>query len=327
MLVVSVFFHCLLMTVALYLPKLNSEQKVIKPAFMVQLMESPSAPAAPAPSPVVNTPAAEKNMPSPVKKMAPKPVAKPEPKPAPVKRVTTPKPPPRVKPAPLPPVVKPAVVKKREPSKVLKELDQVASLTRKKQTMAPVPSKPLLEETVRELEALKEEKVVLPIPVKPRQPFQAPAVSHNREALKNEDREFESLLESRPEVAPLTQPETSNKLLQELENLQELKAALPRTVTEPSVPSQATRTPEPSSSKVSETLSKLNALRPGQNNVSIGARAELEAKAYQSQLRNVQSPEIKNTVIPATRENPLKAEVMTRAGVPKMQGCCRVMSR
>ncbi|SVA18236.1 uncharacterized protein METZ01_LOCUS71090, partial [marine metagenome] len=162
MLVFSVFGHLVILTIALFLPKPLQEAKVVVPAFMVSLVETSSG----------NKLAAQKktagDRKAPIKKIKPK--AK---KPAAIKRVAKKQ------------VAKKQVVKKKSPPKPNKILTALKKLDKKTVAVAPIPAKNMfeqldqlalkeypkktvakpkrknhvLEETLRELEQLKDKKI------------------------------------------------------------------------------------------------------------------------------------------------------------------------
>ena len=167
MLVFSVFGHLVILTIALFLPKPLQEAKVVVPAFMVSLVETSSG----------NKLAAQKKTAggrkTPIKKIKPK--AK---KPAAIKRVAK-------KQVAKKQVAKKQVVKKKSPPKPNKILTALKKLDKKTVAVAPIPAKNMfeqldqlalkeypkktvakpkrknhvLEETLRELEQLKDKKI------------------------------------------------------------------------------------------------------------------------------------------------------------------------
>jgi TonB family protein len=168
MLVFSVFVHLLFLTIVMFLPKPSIQEKVIVPAFMVNLVSESAGfkKAAPKRSePAVKKSRAKKK--SVEKKTAPKKVAKnipalkktPVSKPAKAKKVPTVK-------TPKPNRTLEAL-NKLEGSVALavpnlvEELDQVARLEKtRKKPAKPVKQKSISEETIRDLEALKNKKVI-----------------------------------------------------------------------------------------------------------------------------------------------------------------------
>ena len=167
MLVFSVFGHLVILTIVLFLPKPLQEVKAVVPAFIVSLVETSSG----------NKLAAQKktigDRKTPIKKSKPK-----TKKPAAAKRVTK-------KPVTKKQVAKKQVVKKKSPPKPNKILTALKKLDKKTVAVAPIPAKNMfeqldqvavkeypkktvakpkrknhvLEETLRELEQLKDKKI------------------------------------------------------------------------------------------------------------------------------------------------------------------------
>ncbi|MBT5471236.1 MAG: TonB C-terminal domain-containing protein [Nitrospina sp.] len=159
MLVFSVFGHLALLTFVLFLPQPKAAVKAIVPAFMVNLVEISSGNKSAAKKKPTNKNKAQirKNKSS-IKKN--KPPAK---KTAPAKKVIKRKAPP--KPNKIITELnkldkKAAAVAPLPAKKMIEELDQLALLERpKKQVAKPKIKKPVLEETFRELEKLKDKKI------------------------------------------------------------------------------------------------------------------------------------------------------------------------
>ena len=159
MLVYSVFGHLAILTIVLFLPKPSIPVKNIIPAFMVNLVEIPSG----------QKPAARKKpvpkRKAPIKKTKPK-VKKAAAKKKVIKKKVAPKKSPP-KPNKILKALKKldknaAAVAPLPAEKMIEELDQLASLERPKKTVAkPKAKKPVLEETFRELEKLKNKKIDL----------------------------------------------------------------------------------------------------------------------------------------------------------------------
>ena len=157
MLVFSVFGHLVILTIALFIPKPLQEAKVVVPAFMVSFLETSSG----------NKLGAQKktagDRKAPIKKIKPKLKT-----PAAIKRIT-----------------KKQVVKKKSPPKPNKILTALKKLDKKTAAVAPIPAKSMfeqldqlalleypkktaakpkrknlvLEETLHELEQLKDKKI------------------------------------------------------------------------------------------------------------------------------------------------------------------------
>ena len=157
MLVFSVFGHLLIFTFVLFFPKPPLAVKAIVPAFMVSLVESPSGNK----SAVKKKPVRKSK--APIKKSEPK-IKKTVAKKNVVKKKTAP-----VKKTSQPNKIiaaldkldkKAAAVVPVPAKKMIEELEQLALLERpKKQIAKPKIEKPVLEETFRDLEKLKGEKV------------------------------------------------------------------------------------------------------------------------------------------------------------------------
>ena len=144
MLVFSVFGHFVILTIFLFLPKPSIPVKTIVPAFMVNLVETPSgqkqaAWKKPAPKPKLKKTIVKK-------KVVEKKVASKKPKSKPNKILKA-----------LKKLDKNAAAVAPLPAKkMIEELDQLASLEPPKKIDAkPKIKKPVLEETFRELEKLK----------------------------------------------------------------------------------------------------------------------------------------------------------------------------
>jgi len=157
MLVFSVFGHLLIFTFVLFFPKPPLAVKAIVPAFMVSLVESPSGNKS-----AVKKKTVRKSK-APIKKSGPK-IKKTAAKKNVVKKKTAPvkkKSQPNKIIAALDKLDKKAAAVVPVPAKnLIEELEQLALLERpKKQIAKPKIEKPVLEETFRDLEKLKGEKV------------------------------------------------------------------------------------------------------------------------------------------------------------------------
>ena len=167
MLVFSVFGHLVILTIALFIPKPLQEAKVVVPAFMVSFLETSSG----------NKLAVQKktagDRKAPIKKIKPKLKT-----PAAIKRITK-------KQVMKKQVAKKQVVKKKQPPKPNKILTALKKLDKKTAAVAPIPAKSMfeqldqlalleypkktaakpkrknlvLEETLHELEQLKDKKI------------------------------------------------------------------------------------------------------------------------------------------------------------------------
>jgi TonB family protein len=289
MLVFSVFGHLLLLTAVLFLPKPSLPEKVIVPAFMVNLVSEPTGSKAAAPKrskpPVkVEKPKAEKLSPKipALKKTA-------ESKPTAVKKA------PKSKGilAELSKLEAKMVVPPKK--KMVEELDQLARLERPKQKVParkPIKKKAVTEETFRELEALKnkkidEVKVVAPVPLQE-------DILKNFEELKME----ESLLEKpqkevsvenqqkqEPEKVVLEKPQAPEvDLLKELQQLAKLDAT--------PVPKVKAVKPQQSTQKTSESfdsiVEKFGSLSVDSEPVKVEvSSAKLDSSSFQSKLRTL----------------------------------------
>ena len=157
MLVFSVFGHLLILTFVLFFPKPPLAVKAIVPAFMVSLVESPSGNKS-----AVKKKSVRKSK-APIKKSEPK-IKKTAAKKNVVKKKTAP-----VKKTSQPNKIiaaldkldkKAAAVVPVPTKKMIEELEQLALLERpKKQIAKPKIEKPVLEETFRDFEKLKVEKM------------------------------------------------------------------------------------------------------------------------------------------------------------------------
>jgi TonB family protein len=165
MLVFSVFWHLLLLTVVLFLPKPSLSDTAVVPAFMVNLVSEPMGPKVPTPKRSKPSVKAEKSK---VKKLSQK---------APALKRTTVSKSTVVKEVPMSKGIL-AELNKLETNtafppkkKMMAELDQLARLEKPKPLESkPIKKKIVTEETFRELEALKnkridEVKVVTPLPL------------------------------------------------------------------------------------------------------------------------------------------------------------------
>ena len=167
MLVFSVFGHLVILTIALFIPKPLQEAKIVVPAFMVSFLETSSG----------NKLAAQKktagDRKAPIKKIKPKLKT-----PSAIKRVAK-------KQVTKKQVAKKKVVKKKSPPKPNKILTALKKLDKKTVAVAPIPTKNMLEqldqlalleypkktaakpkrknhvleETLHELEQLKDKKI------------------------------------------------------------------------------------------------------------------------------------------------------------------------
>lgn len=166
MLVISVFVHCLMLTIVLFMPKTEWVQEKIRPVFTVDLVEVPAIPGAQPgdlqeegqKQKAVAPPQQEKTMEAPVaqKPLVKKPSAtKPEPKPVPEPKSNFSTGEKSVKVDSLP-FADTSKTKAGQSLSTLEQLDQVAKLPpTAKQTVNKKSSPTLLEDSLRELDALK----------------------------------------------------------------------------------------------------------------------------------------------------------------------------
>ena len=299
MLVFSVFVHLLLLTMVLFLPKPTIQEKVVVPAFMVNLVSESAGfkKAAPKRSESVSkkTRAKKKSV---EKKSAPKKAAKkipalkktPVSKPVEVKKVPTIK-------TPKPNRTLEAL-NKLEGSmalavpNVVEELDQVARLEKtRKKPAKPAKQKSISEETIRDLESLKNKKVIEKktlVPVPPPQDiledFDAPKMEKNLS-------ETTAVKQQEP-VAKDLEPEKSKApevdLLKELELLAKLDAS-PLLV--PDVESKEPRLIEEtqkSSESYDSIIEKFDSLSVDSEPIKVEvSSARLDSSSFQSKLRTL----------------------------------------
>lgn len=289
MLVFSVFGHLLLLTVVLFLPKPSLPDKVVVPAFMVNLVSEQTGFKSAA---VKRSQPLSKNEKSKVKESAQKISA--------LKKTT---------------VSKSAVVKKVPKSKgileelskleakmdippkknMMEELDQLARLEKPKQkppASKPIKKKTVTEETFRELEALKNKRIddvkaVAPVPLQE-------DILRNFEELKME----ESLLDapqkeasikdqqkSEPEQAESEKPQVPEvDLLKKLEQLAKLDATSVLEV-EAVKPQKSTQKSSESFDSIAE---KFGSLSMDSEPVKVEVTsARLDSSSFQSKLRTL----------------------------------------
>jgi TonB family protein len=294
MLVFSVFGHLLLLTAVLFLPKPSLPDKVVVPAFMVNLVNEPMGSKAAAP----------KRSKPPVKVEKPK-VKKPK-----VKKLS-----PKVPALKKTKVSKPTVVKEVPQSKgilaelnkletnralppkkkMVEELDQLARLERPKQkplASKPIKKKTVTEETFRELEALKnkridEVKAVAPAPLQEDILKNFEEIKMEESLLEEPQKEIsvESLQKLEPEQRVPEKPQVPEvDLLKELQQLAKLDAT--------PVPEVAVVKPLNSTEKSSESfdsvMEKLGSLSVDSEPVKVEvSSAKLDATSFQSKLRTL----------------------------------------
>ena len=294
MFVFSVFGHLVILTIVLFLPKPLQEAKVVVPAFIVSLVETSSG----------NKLAAQKktagDRKSPIKKSKPK--AK---KPAVAKRVTKKQ------------VAKKQVVKKKSPPKPNKILTALKKLDKKTVAVAPIPAKNMLEqldqlalleypqktvtkpkrknlvleETLRELEQVKDKKVEIRKEISPKP--MPESLLEDFEELKMEEvvkqKEIKKLPDSSEEKVggEKTAKSVAEKrnLLRELDKFAKLKLTEKNKgkeqIAEVAVEEQASK-------PYDSVLEKFKSLTVESSRVTVVVSgAKLEASEFQSSLRTL----------------------------------------
>ena len=219
MLVFSVFAHLLILTFVLFLPKPPLAVKAIVPAFMVSLVESPSGnksavkekPARKSKAPI------KKSKPRIKKSLAKKNVIKK--KTAPVKKTSQPN---KIIDALNKLDKKAAAVVPVPAKKMFEELEQLALLERPKKPIAkPKIEKPVLEETFRDLEKLKNEKVKVEKDVQPTPKFES--LLEGFEDIKMQEVLEQEKVEKPVDEEKIVEPAVKKRnLLRELEKLAKL---------------------------------------------------------------------------------------------------------
>lgn len=296
MLTVSVFGHLFFLSVFMFLPQTKVILEKIEPVFMVDLIELPGglmdaieSPVAPEPTRVERT------------EPAPKPVAT---KP---KQMASPK----AEFSPPPEAVAPPP-KASSSQSILQELDQVARLeTAKSRPSVADPTQALLEETLRELDALKKTPLQSTDPQKPalleidnslegfenlrmkRQHTPAPVAPQQdlRKELTPEEKQFQEYSQRKVELAAHKKnpAETTSSLMKELAALEKIAtpSAIPKIKT-PSVSMNPMRAPE-----IAAALQKkLAALQKKKFTFNIQTQilpSAGSATAYSSEIRKVKT--------------------------------------
>jgi TonB family protein len=304
MLVFSVFVHLLLLTMVLFLPKPAILEKVVVPSFMVNLVSEPAGFKKPGPKrseSVSKKPKAKKK--SVEKKSAPKKAAKKIPalKKTPVSKPTKAKPV-EVKKVPTIKTPKPnkalEALNKLEGSvalaapNVVEELDQVARLEKtRKKPAKPAKQKSISEETIRDLESLKNKKVIekktlapVPPPQDILEDFDVPKMEKNLS-------ETTAVKQQEPAAKDL-EPEKSKApevdLLKELELLAKLDAS-PLLV--PDVETKEPRLIEEtqkSSESYDSIIEKFDSLSVDSDPIKVEvSSARLDSSSFQSKLRTL----------------------------------------
>ena len=271
MLVFSVFWHLLVLTAVLFLPKPTFPENTVVPAFMVSLVSEPTGFKSAAKK--RSEPKARKK--SVEKKTAPKKSAKSKKttvsKPAEVKKVPTLKTPKSN--GVLEALNKLEGKKALATPNVVEELAQVARLEKPKIKPAkPIKQKPITEKTLRELETLKNKKIkdkrtVAPVPL-------------HEDLL--EDFEELKVKESLPEKPQAPQRD----LLKELEQVAKMDVSpVPDVKTEEPRPTEST---QKSDEVYDSILEKFDSLSVDSEPVKVEiSSARLDSSSFQSKLRTL----------------------------------------
>jgi TonB family protein len=294
MLVFSVFVHLLLLTGVLFLPKPTFLEKTVVPAFMVNLVSQSTGFKA-APSKRLEPKVRKKSI---EKKIAPKKGAKKSSAPTVVKK--------------SPPVKMPnkalEALSKLEGKAVLtvpnvvEELDQVARLEKAKvKPKGVIKQKPIAEKTFRELETLRnkkvlEKQVVAPVPL-PKDILEDFEELKMKENLPETPASLEKQLESVPESKEPEKPKAPEvDLLKELELLAKLDAS---PVLVPDVEkevSEIAKEKQKSSESYDPIIEKLGALSVDSELVKVEiSRVQITSSSFQSKLRNLPKASPPNT--------------------------------
>ena len=347
MLVVSVFFHGLLLTATLFLPRLEITPRRIQSAIQVRLVEIATGRVKPKPAPrVARTPpsarpaappetrpkAAPRALPAPQPRIQAK--AKPVPVPdakqkarlkepeqiaalrpspriqAKAKPVPVPKAAPRVQPLPVPEAVPKVPMPDAKQKALLKELEQIAALRptpRSAEPVAPQAPDSILEQRVRELEALKDTAPTVPIepvlPVAPEAPRKK--IPPKPPAVGEKEREFEQLIAAPQEAKPAAPPPAPRKLLEELETLSELQPTRP--IVE-RLPSPAETAPagetEPVSAgevqRLEQQKEQLASLKSKDFKVDLEPAPAPRTPAFKSRIHSLKPPDPNKRYVQAT---------------------------
>tara|TARA_B100000686_G_scaffold159703_1_gene167328 strand:+ start:204 stop:1460 length:1257 start_codon:yes stop_codon:yes gene_type:complete len=288
MLVFSVFGHLVILTIVLFFPKPSVQVKTIVPAFMVNLVEIPSGQKQAAPRKTVRNrkTSVKKTKPQVKKTNIKKKVAKKKI----ISKKSLPKPNKILK--ALKRLDKNAVAVETPPTKkMIEELDQLALLERhKKNFTKPKKKKPVLKETFRELEKLKNKKIDLKNKKTPK------VVSENLledfEELKMEEVVEQKELAIQPEsieekVSEKKEPVIEKRnLLKELEKLAKLESVIKvdeKQLIEENIDGKA----------FDSVLEKFESLKVESSRVKVEVtKTEFEESKFQSKLRALSdSPE------------------------------------
>ena len=303
MLAVSVFGHLFFLSVFMFLPQSKVILEKIEPVFMVDLIELPGGlmdaiefPVVPEPTPVERAQPAPKPVVTKPRQMAP-PKAEFSPPPEAVASKPKISPPPKVSPS----------------QSILQELDQVAKLeTAKSRPAAADPRQALLEETLRELDALKkmplqsvDSQKPAPLEIdnslegfenlrmKQQHTPVAPVAPQNglRRELTPDEKQFQELSERKVELAvhKKNPAKTTASLLKELAALE--KIATPSAIPKIKTPS-VSMNPTPAPAIAVSLQKKLAALQKKKFTFNIQTQilpSTGSATAYSSEIRKVKT--------------------------------------
>ncbi|MFQ5483519.1 MAG: TonB family protein, partial [Nitrospinaceae bacterium] len=210
---------------------------------------------------------------------------------------------------PAPVLAPAAVVPTQDNKKVLKELDQVAALApavvRKKKKL---PKNSILEDQVKELEALK--KINKPIPSRKaplslEAPEMKPLAAIRPKDQNAKMREFDKLVKSKRKVQSTVVKTRENQLLKELDAISQLTADSPRVapvpVSDPVASSRGGEVEE-KMEKMRENLASLN-LGNLQVNVELGGAASSK-KLFKSRIHKLSSPSLQGASQAAALRGP-----------------------
>ena len=307
MLVFSVFWHLLILTVVLFLPKPTFPENTVVPAFMVNLVSEPTGNKVIASKPLTPKVIAKKEVSA----------KKPKAKIVPVEKKSAPK-----KSVNKSRVAKPPAIKIPKPNKALEELenlegkavlatpnlveelDQLARLEKPKikpKVAEPIKQKPIAEKIFQDLETLRnkkinDKKIVAPVP-------RREDILENFEDLKMKESLSEgpaSLEKQQESVTERKKPEKPKvpkvDLLKELEQLAKLDAS-PVLVPdvekeEPGIEEKIQKSSESFNSVIEKLGSFSVSSEPVKVEISI---SQLDSSDFQSNLRNL--PQVSQSAV------------------------------
>jgi len=306
MLVASVFAHLLFMTFVLFLPKSSHQERVIKPAFMVELVEITQGKKAAAQKPA-RIEKRQKTAEPEVKKTE---AAKPQPKaePVPLEKLSA------AKPDPTDQILKNLdLLEKKPPAGLVAELDQLAKLAPQAAEKKPQEKKtePILEKPFDELNALKNKQaeqkrnIVPPPQEDPLAQFDRLKMQEDLAAkldlpkpeeveAKNESRlqelEFAPLSRNTVELEKKTSDKSAAELLRELASL-ETPAAAKSSVSQ-AQPAEFQPSVSGSPESFDPILRKLDSLKVESRDIKADTvNPEAFAQKFESDIRNVSTPQ------------------------------------